>query len=160
MSTARPPQSEFPRQFVASDADFGQWATAEPYFQQLLDRDVTTAGELERWLHDVSELTACLEEEGTRRYTAMTCQTDDADRRAAYEHYITQIEPQAEPWQDKLRRRVRRSGRARSTCRRRQYEVLERSTRNAIELYPRRERPAAGRGQASCAASISPPSAR
>jgi oligoendopeptidase F len=134
MSTARPPQSEFPRQFVASDADFGQWAAAEPYFQQLLDRDVTTAGELERWLHDASELTACLEEEGTRRYTAMTCQTDDADRRAAYEHYITQIEPQAEPWQDKLRRRfVDLAGKIDLPAG--QYEVLERKSRNAIELF-------------------------
>ena len=69
------PAAEFPRQYVAPDADFGTWAVAEPYFRELTERPLGNLAQVEHWLRDVSEIEACLDEEGTQRYTAMTCQT-------------------------------------------------------------------------------------
>jgi len=136
MSQAPAPavQGEFPRQFVAADADFGAWAVAEPYFRELAERRLGSRDELERWLGDLSELEACFEEEGTRRYTAMTCRTDDAERQQRYLDFIENVQPHAEPWRDILRRKLVAAADALVLPPTR-YEVLLRGTRNAIELY-------------------------
>ncbi len=126
--------SEFPRQYVAQDTVFDEWPKAEPYYQELAGRPLDDRPAVERWLADYSELEAAFEEEGTRRYTAMTCQTDDPARQAAYLHFIEHVQPHAEPWRDKLRRRFVEAAGTVSLPRRR-FEVLERSWRNAIELY-------------------------
>ncbi len=132
--TSLNPECEFPRQFVAADADFGNWATAEPYFQELSQRPIDNLPQLEKWLMDFSELEACLDEEGTQRYTAMTCQTDDPQRERRYLHFIENVQPNAEPWRDRLRRRfVEASDRIALPPKR--YEVLRRSWRNAVDLY-------------------------
>lgn len=49
--TSRPPRHYLPENFVVTD-----WATIEPFFQELQARPVQTATELERWLLDRSEL--------------------------------------------------------------------------------------------------------
>ena len=53
------------------------WAQIEPLFDQLDERPIDTAAQLERWLADMSELAACISEEGSNRYVAMTRATDD-----------------------------------------------------------------------------------
>jgi oligoendopeptidase F len=131
---AAPIAPEFPRQYIAPSADFGNWETAQPYFQELVERPVEALAQLEKWLIDASELEACFDEEGTRRYTAMTCQTDDPERQQRYLHFIENVQPNAEPWRDKLRRKFVTIGEKLPLPKKR-YEVLERSLRNAIELY-------------------------
>ncbi len=127
-------QAEFPRQFVAAGADFGTWATAEPYFRELAERRLGSREELERWLSELSELEACFDEESMRRYTAMTCQTDDAERQQRYLDFIENVQPHAEPWRDILRRKLVAAADALVLPPTR-YEVLLRSTRTGIELY-------------------------
>ena len=133
-ASASAAQAEFPRRYVAAGADFGTWETAEPYFRELVDRPVATVAELERWLIDISELEGCFDEESTRRYTAMTCQTDDHERQQRFLDFIENVQPHAEPWHDKLRRKFVGLTETLSPPARR-YEVLVRSMRNAIELY-------------------------
>lgn len=125
---------EFPRRYIAADADFGTWETAEPYFRELVERPLPSVADLERWLIDSSELEACFDEEGTRRYTAMTCQTDDPERQQRYLYFLENVQPKAQPWQDKLRRKFVEAA-ERLPLPRKRYEVLERSLRNAIALY-------------------------
>ena len=81
-------QRAFPRTFVPQGADMGDWAQIEPLFAALLQRQPASADELERWLFDYSELLAALWEEGNRRYIAMTSQTDDPVREAAYQKFV------------------------------------------------------------------------
>lgn len=132
--TAAAPAPEFPREYVAPDAHFGTWSTAEPYYQELVQRDLHTLADLEKWLVDASELEACFEEEGTQRYVAMTCQTDDAERQQRYLDFIENVQPHAEPWRDKLRRKlVAAAERLHPPPRR--YEVMLRSMSNAIRLF-------------------------
>ena len=126
--------AEFPRTYVASDADFNEWATAEAYYRELSERPVESVEQLEKWLMDYSELDGCFDEEGTRRYVDMTRQTDNAQREQAYLHFIENVKPKAQPWHDKLRRKFVELARRFSLPPKR-YEVLERSLRNAIELY-------------------------
>jgi oligoendopeptidase F len=131
-TTRREP--EFPRTYVAADADFGEWATAEAYYRELTERPIESIEQLEKWLMDYSELDAGFDEEGTRRYIDMTRQTDDPEREKRYLHFIENVKPKAQPWHDKLRRKFVELG-GRFPLPPKRYEVLERSLRNAIELY-------------------------
>lgn len=91
------PRRPFPRRFIPQDADMGNWAQIEPLFQQLLSRSPATTEEMEQWLFDGSELSGALAEERTRRYIAMTTQTDDPVREAAYQHFVEEIDPKVKP---------------------------------------------------------------
>jgi oligoendopeptidase F len=125
---------EFPRSYVASDADFGAWATAEPYYRELHERPVEDPRAFEKWLIEWSEVDSCFDEEGTRRYTAMTCQTDDPAREKAYLDFIENVKPHREPWHNKLRRKVVALSK-RFALPPRRYEVLLRSAATALEIY-------------------------
>ncbi len=57
----------YPRRYVGSQANFGEWETAEQYYRELAERDVGSHDALEKWLLDWSELDACFDEEGTAR---------------------------------------------------------------------------------------------
>lgn len=91
------PRREFPRRFVPQGADMGAWSQIEPLFQELLRRPIASLPELEQWLVDCSELSGALAEERTRRYIAMTTQTDDQAREQAYQDFIEQIDPKTKP---------------------------------------------------------------
>ncbi|HVH30931.1 MAG TPA: M3 family oligoendopeptidase, partial [bacterium] len=91
------PRRAFPREFVPRDADMGDWAQIEPLFQALRERAITSVDGLEQWLADISELSSAIAEERTTRYIAMTRQTDDPAREAAYQDFIENIEPKVKP---------------------------------------------------------------
>ena len=60
-------QQTYPRRFVPADAEMGDWGQIEPLFDQLDARPIDAAGQLEQWLLDMSELAACIGEEGSKR---------------------------------------------------------------------------------------------
>ena len=126
--------SEFPRQFVAKDAALDKWATIEPYFDDLRDRDIDTVDRLQRWLVDYSELVAAIQEAGTDRYVKMTCQTDDAARKAAYLDFVENVEPHCKPRCHELDVRYAQSSIAQELQPDR-YHVLDRSIRARITLF-------------------------
>ncbi len=126
--------AEFPRSFVATDADFGDWGQIEPYYRQLIDREIGSQEQFEQWLLDACEVAAIYGEEETARYTAMTCATDDQQAKQAFLHFIENIEPQREPWEHKLRRKYVQCAEKFDLPAKR-YEVLTRNMRSAIELF-------------------------
>ena len=87
----------YPRRFVPVDADMGDWAQIEPLGRRLLEGAPDSPGALERWLENISELKAAIGEERTRRYVAMTCQTDDPEREQAYLFFVERIIPKLKP---------------------------------------------------------------
>jgi len=91
------PRRPFPRRFVPQTADMGEWSQIEPLYRELLDRPINSRADLEQWLANTFELASVIGEERTRRYIAMTQQTDDKTREAAYQHFIEHIDPQIKP---------------------------------------------------------------
>lgn len=91
------PRRSYPRTFVPQHADMGDWSQVEPLFQQLLNRNPASVGAVEQWLLDWSELASALDEEKSKRYIAMTVQTDDPVREAAYQDFVEQVEPKTKP---------------------------------------------------------------
>src|SRR4030067_613056 len=72
-------------------------ARSEPLFQELLQRPIASMVDLEQWLFDCSELSGAIAEERTKRYIAMTTQTDDPVREQAYQDFVEQIETKTKP---------------------------------------------------------------
>src|SRR5688572_25311730 len=85
-----------PRTFVSENSILGEWTVIRPYFQQLEDSSaqLITLDDLEEWILQGSELSAALDEESSRRYIAMTCNTDDSEAEKAYLHFVENIEPE------------------------------------------------------------------
>lgn len=92
------------RRFLPDHVAWDEWPAIAPLFDRLEERlgRVTTGADLERWLLDWGELGAALNEEGSRRYIAMTCHTEDAGAEQAYLHFVEHIEPQLKPRQFRL----------------------------------------------------------
>ncbi len=124
----------FPRTFVPVDADLGDWEAIEPLFQRLLDRQVDTPAELEQWLLDNSELMACISEERSERYIAMTCDTADTDKERAYLHFLENIAPRAKPYFHALNEKYVASE-SRADLDAERYGVLDREVEAEIKLF-------------------------
>lgn len=125
-----------PRHFVPEGIDLGAWDLISPLFDVLEWRtsQCRTAGDLEQWLLDWGELNAALDEEGSKRYIAMTCHTDNADAEKAYLHFVEQIEPQLKPRQFKLEQ-IYLDHPVRNRLSQARYEVFDRNTQVHVELY-------------------------
>lgn len=93
------------RSFVPDSVDLADVEQVKELFGQLLDRQITAPPDLEAFIRDRSELEAVLDQHGSVLYIRMTCQTDDKNRAAAYEHYISEVIPAIQPLDDKLNRK-------------------------------------------------------
>lgn len=129
-----PPHS--PRQFVPRDADPGSWDALRPLFDVLEARlgQAASPAELERWLADWSELTSVIDDEGSRRYIAMTCHTENPEAERAYLDFVERLEPEVKPRQAALER-LYLAHPARPQLPRQRYEVLDRQVRVRVELF-------------------------
>ena len=67
------------RTFIAEDLVVDSWGKIASYFQDLLEREIQSVEELEKWMFDRSELEAVLEEEQAWRYIKMNIDTRDED---------------------------------------------------------------------------------
>lgn len=90
------------RMFIPEDFTVQDWDSIEPYYQELLSRELDSAEALRRWFQDRSELEAILAEDAGWRYIKMTCDTTDEQLRERFEYFIVQIEPHIAPYTHKL----------------------------------------------------------
>ena len=95
----------FPHQWLPEKTELKTWEQIEPWFQKLLGMPIDSPADLQRWLGAAGEFNAAVGQEGATRYVAMTCQSDDPDREAAYLSFIREIEPKLKPFQNEVRNR-------------------------------------------------------
>ncbi len=94
--------SRDPRQFVGEDFTVSSWEAIEPFYQQLLEREVNSAEEMRAWYRDRSELESVLSEDLAWRYINMTRDTGDEESKERYQYFISEISPKVAPYSDKL----------------------------------------------------------
>lgn len=125
-----------PRSFVPEKIDLGDWQQLAPLFDRLdaRARDCRTAADLEQWLLDSGELSAALDEEGSRRYIAMTCHTDNSQAEAAYLYFVERIEPELKPRQFNLAKLFLEHP-LRPQLSKERYFVFDRNTQVQVELF-------------------------
>ncbi len=93
-----------PRTYIPENLEIS-WETLEPLFKELKKRKINSAGELEQWLYDRSELEAALEEDFAWRYIRMTCDTTDEKLLQNFQYFATEIEPKIAPLSNDLNKK-------------------------------------------------------
>ena len=125
-----------PRQFVPSNINIGNWTTLEPLFKQLEEqiKIASSAEKLELFILNWEELSAAVSEEGSKRYIAMTCQTEDKDAEKAYLDFVEKIEPEEKKCNFLLAKKLIQHPNLKELKNQR-YEVFIRDTALQVELF-------------------------
>jgi oligoendopeptidase F len=122
----------FPLKWVPKTLDFDDWKQLEPLFDEL-EKGATTR-DLKAWLQDWSEFESAWNEESSRRYVAMTCDTENAEKEKKYLHLETVIGPLAKPrWQ--TLKKLYLDHPKRKSLPKNVYGVMDRFVANEFELY-------------------------
>lgn len=125
---------KLPRQFLPEDYTVTTWDSLEPYFKNLLDRPLNTKADLEKWLHDTSELEAVVSEDACWRQIKMTCDTENKSLEDAFNYFCMQIQPQIQPMSDALNKKLVNSPLL-NELEKEKYHTYLRGVRKSIELF-------------------------
>src|SRR5687768_9093818 len=97
----RPVRRFLPEQFAVTT-----WAELQPFFTNLLERDLSSAAALRKWFADRSELESVISEDMAWRYIRMTCYTENQDYLKSYQEFIQKIQPEIAPVSDQLNKKA------------------------------------------------------
>jgi len=122
------------RQFVPGDFMITDWPSLEPFFNNLLEREITSKQALEHWLKDASELEAIVSEDGCWRQIRMTCDTENKQLEDAFIFFMMEIQPKAQPYIDKLNRKLIDSAFTKELDAEKYFTYL-RNVKKSIELF-------------------------
>ena len=123
-----------PHQWLPESLSLSSWSDIEPWYTKLLALPTATSSELEQFLIAAGELGGVVGQVGVKRHIAMTCQTDDPERKAAYLEFVREIEPRLKPIHEEIRARFLDSP-ARGDLPRDRYFVFTRALENRRELF-------------------------
>jgi oligoendopeptidase F len=123
-----------PRHFVPDNFVITDWQSLEPFFKELLDRNIDTPETLEQWLKDQSELEAVVSEDACWRQIKMTCDTENKALEDAFNFFSMEIQPNIQPYSDALNKKLVNHPLADSLQKEKYFTYL-RSIRKSIELF-------------------------
>ena len=122
------------RRFIPTDFVVSDWQHLEPFFKDLLERNIDTKENLEQWLLDQSELEAVVSEDACWRQIKMTCDTENKVLEEAFNFYCTELQPNIQPYADALNRKLVNHPLLGELDATRYYTYL-RTIRKSIELF-------------------------
>jgi oligoendopeptidase F len=94
------------RFFLPADFALDSWTAVEPFFEDLLDRPITSVAQLHKWVSDLSELEAVISEETGWRYIRMNIDTANAEFAKAFDFLVTEIDPKAATYTDQFNHKL------------------------------------------------------
>ncbi|MEJ7766683.1 MAG: M3 family oligoendopeptidase [Chitinophagaceae bacterium] len=94
------------RQFIPVDFKITDWAGLEPFFKDLVDKEISSPADLEAWLKNASELEAIISEDACWRQIRMTCDTENKPLEESFTFFVTQIQPHIQPYADRLNKKL------------------------------------------------------
>jgi oligoendopeptidase F len=94
------------RHFLPENFSVTNWEAVEPYFKNLLEREISSKQDLEKWLKDMSELEAVLSEDICWRQIRMTCDTENKAHEESFNFFVMEIQPKIQPYADALNRKL------------------------------------------------------
>ncbi|MEO8763217.1 MAG: M3 family oligoendopeptidase [Ginsengibacter sp.] len=94
------------RKFVPKDLVVNSWESIEPYFKELLEREITSIHQLKKWLTDVSELDAVINEDVCWRQIKMTCDTTNKQLEESFNFFCMEIQPKIQPYADAINKKL------------------------------------------------------
>ncbi len=97
---------KLPRKFIPVNFELSDWQHIEPFFKEMLDRNISSKEELEQWLSDMSELEAVVSEDACWRQIKMTCDTENKSLEEAFNFFCLEIQPKIQPYADALNKKL------------------------------------------------------
>lgn len=125
---------KLPRHYLPADFVVKDWASLQPYFEELLQRPVDSSEAIQQWLKDLSEVEAAVNEDACWRQIRMTCDTEDKSLEEAFNFFMLEIQPQLQPYADKLNRKLVESPFAKDLDPKKYFTFI-RNVRKNIELF-------------------------
>jgi oligoendopeptidase F len=125
---------KLPRQYLPVDFQVSDWASLEPYFQELEQREIRDVQGLEQWLLDLSEVEAVVSEEACWRQVRMTCDTENKALEEAFNYFYLEIQPKLQPYADRLNRKLVECPHT-GTLDQRKYFTYLRTVQKNIDLF-------------------------
>lgn len=123
------------RTFVANDLNIDSWEAIESYYLDLLNRELNSQEAFTKWLADLSEMEAILEENVAWRYIRMTIDTKNEDLSKAYTFFVTEIHPKIAPLEDQLNRKLNESEYTEALKSESAYAILFRRIETSLKLF-------------------------
>ena len=122
------------RHFLPSDLKITDWQSLEPYFKNLVERDISSRELLEKWLKDMSELEAVVSEDACWRQIRMTCDTENKELEQSFAFFMMEIQPKIQPFADQLNRKLIECPFTKELDQQ-QYFTYLRSVKKSIDLF-------------------------
>ncbi len=123
------------RHFLPQNLIIDNWDKLAPFFTNLEERDISDIQSFEKWMSDISEIEAVLEEDLAWRYIRMTIDTTNEDLGKAYTFFVTEIQPKLAPIEDRLNKKMMASSFVDELSDDKAYSILFRKIRTALEIY-------------------------
>lgn len=123
------------RKFLDQHLIIDSWNKLEPYFEDLINRNIESKADFSKWLEDNSELEAVLEEDLAWRYIKMTIDTRDEALAKSYSFFVNEIQPNIAPYDDRLNKKLIESPFVAEFENDPAYNIIFKKVRTSIELY-------------------------
>jgi oligoendopeptidase F len=94
------------RKYIPENLIVENWEVIEPYFKELLVREIKSEKDLEKWLVDMNELDAVINEDFSWRQIRMTCDTTDKKLEESFNFFCMEIHPKIQPYADALNKKL------------------------------------------------------
>jgi oligoendopeptidase F len=122
------------RKFVPENLSIDSWDKIKSLFDNLVERKISSASELEQWMLDQSELSAVLEEDMAWRYIKMNIDTTDNELGERFSFWIKEISPNTAPYSHKLNVKLVESPFLKELDQEK-YRIYLRSVKKQIEIF-------------------------
>jgi oligoendopeptidase F len=93
------------REFVTEDFVFSDWPAVEPYYNNLLQRNLNSVEELRKWLRDWSELEAIFAENSRWTYVRTTLDTSDEKAQQELTNLYLNVVPKTSAIENQLKKK-------------------------------------------------------
>lgn len=94
------------RNYLPQDLKFSNWEDAKPYFDKLYNEQISSAEELEKWIHHWQELEKFISQAFRDRHVNYTCNTLDKKASEAVNYMISEVMPHFEEYQHALSKKL------------------------------------------------------
>ena len=122
------------RKFVSENLVIDSWKKIKSLFDNLVEREISSVTDLEKWMLDRSELEAVLEEDMAWRYIKMNIDTTDKKLGERFSFWIKEIAPKTAPYSHKLNLKLVESPFLKD-LEREKYSIYLRSVNKKIEIF-------------------------
>lgn len=122
------------RKFIGESFELNAWANVKPLIEELVEREIKNAQELEKWFEDRSELESFLSEDMAWRYINMSRDTASEERQKDYQFFVEQIQPHLSVFDDQLNKKALESPYLQE-MKTSGYPIMIRGMEKAVEIF-------------------------